>query len=540
MSASLGRRFWILLLAMTVARLVLAGSVGLSTDESHYAMYARRLAWGYFDHPPMVAFLAATSRWWGETPFGWRFGAVLCWSGALVFLAALLRRMYANERVVWRTALLLCVIPVHGLLSIALLPDATLNLFWCATMYLGWRAVTERKSQVWWIATGLAIGGSLLSKYHGVVLGMALAGFLLFTRHGRSRMLSPWPYLAACIALVVFSPNVVWNLKHDWISYAFQLSHGGGSGHPDLGKLANSIGGQLGAGSPILFCALVISFISLFRRGEAGPGQPSEERLADLYLLWMGALPFVFFCGMGFIGKILPHWPAVGWWGGAALLATVWDRRERAGGVLAVRWRRWLHAGIALSTLLIGVAYVSMFLPVSAWAHELADGVLRRLPGDHGLPAFAPEYDLSSDLHGWEEGARSLEALRRTMPRPERTFLCTHHFLTTSQLALFLDRETVATSVRDRQSQYRIWVPAEELVGWDALFVDDNHDFVGPERYGALFEKVDHDRVVVEPRRFGRPTHIFHVYRCYGFRGSYDPDLEPGALANEHRPISSP
>ncbi len=79
--------FWALLIAFTVFRLFLVNKFGLGVDESHYLLYARKLAWGYFDHPPMVAFLGAASTALVETAFTARLGAVLCWALAcLLFL----------------------------------------------------------------------------------------------------------------------------------------------------------------------------------------------------------------------------------------------------------------------------------------------------------------------------------------------------------------------------------------------------------------------------------------------------------------------
>ena len=51
--------FWIFWTGITLFRLFFADSFGLGVDESHYLLYARHLDWGYFDHPPMVAFLPA-------------------------------------------------------------------------------------------------------------------------------------------------------------------------------------------------------------------------------------------------------------------------------------------------------------------------------------------------------------------------------------------------------------------------------------------------------------------------------------------------
>ena len=69
--------FWIFLTAITAVRLVLAGKFGLGVDESHYLLYSRHLAWGYFDHPPMVAFLAALTSIFGDSVFLVRLGPII-------------------------------------------------------------------------------------------------------------------------------------------------------------------------------------------------------------------------------------------------------------------------------------------------------------------------------------------------------------------------------------------------------------------------------------------------------------------------------
>jgi hypothetical protein len=70
--------FWLFLTLITLFRLFFAGKLGLGVDESHYLLYSRRLAWGYFDHPPMVAFLAALTTLWDDGVFFVRLGPVIC------------------------------------------------------------------------------------------------------------------------------------------------------------------------------------------------------------------------------------------------------------------------------------------------------------------------------------------------------------------------------------------------------------------------------------------------------------------------------
>ena len=85
---------WLLLALVTAARLLLAGRFGLGVDESHYLLYSRRLAWGYFDHPPMVAFLAALTSQFGEGVFVVRLGPIFCSTVSLILLRLLALALY--------------------------------------------------------------------------------------------------------------------------------------------------------------------------------------------------------------------------------------------------------------------------------------------------------------------------------------------------------------------------------------------------------------------------------------------------------------
>lgn len=68
LSQSASRRwFWGILLTVAIVRLLLGAQAGLGVDESHYVVFSRHLAWGYVDHPPMVAFLGAVTSWMALT-----------------------------------------------------------------------------------------------------------------------------------------------------------------------------------------------------------------------------------------------------------------------------------------------------------------------------------------------------------------------------------------------------------------------------------------------------------------------------------------
>jgi hypothetical protein len=503
--------FWVLVAAATIFRLLISGCFEFSTDEAHYVLYSRHLSWGYFDHPPMVGFLGALTGALGHGEWFMRLGPVLCWMVSLILLRGLALAIYGDERVSALCALILAFLPVEQLTGIALLPDATLNVFWCAGMLAGWHAVQEGKWRHWLLA-GVCTGGAMLSKYHGVLMPLSFCLAVLFSRRGRRTLLSPWPYAAAVTAFLVFLPNILWNASHDWISYAFQLSHGGGSGRFDIGKLLKVVGGQMAVGSPVLAGMLPVAWFQML----GGKGNRPD---GDRYVAWFGVVVFGFFCAIGLFGKMLPHWTAVGWWAGALGIAAVVVRRLDDE---STKWRRWFSSGVVTAGLMSATLYGAVAFPLAPVLHERVSALSKRY-GEHCrlLPdpgPFKPEYDLANDVFGWKESAVRIDGIRMGMPNPGRTFIATHKFFSLSQLLVYMPESIHGTSLRERLSQYSLWFDQEQHRGWDALFVDENHQFVGPGRYSERFERVDQSPVEITTSRHGFPSHILRVYRCYGYK----------------------
>jgi hypothetical protein len=510
------RLFWLLLCAVTLFRMAIAGSLGLGTDESHYVLFSRHLAWGYFDHPPMVAFLAALTTLFGDGLFFIRLGPIICSAISLVLLRFLALALYRDERVAFWAAVLLLFMPYQHLLTVALLPDATLNLFWCGTLLALWHAMQDRKWPVW-VLVGLLFGGALLSKYHAVLLPLCVLFYLLTSPSRRFWLGRIQPYVAGLIGLIVFTPNIIWNARHNWISYAYQLAHGG-SGHFSPGKLLGAFGGQMGAWSPVIFGLLIAAFIVMARE------KPFSE--SDRFVFWTSLPVFVFFCGIGAFGKILPHWPSVGWWTGSLAVTTVTLRKISPRDNAGIRWRHWCVAAAITGFVMISFLYTVAFVPIVGRLYSHARSISMRL--NQHLPAIKPmqpfksKYDITNRLFGWEEIAERVEAIREEMACPERTFVFCHRFFTTSQLAVYLHPETVATSLHHKFNQYRFWFHAEDYVGWDALFVDDNLYFQGPKRYLPLFRKVDPEPVEIKVFRKDQLAQEIRVYRYYGFKGRFE------------------
>jgi hypothetical protein len=277
-------------------------------------------------------------------------------------------------------------------------------------------------------------------------------------------------------------------------------------------KLLKVIGGQMAAGSPVLVAMLPAAWWRMVA-GRSG------TRDGDRFTAWFGLTVFGFFCVVGMFGKLLPHWTSVGWWGGSVALASVVVRETDAG---SRRWLKLRNAGIALAAAMSLLLYASIAFPIAPAAHAGVAAVAGKIRSRTGLlpepRPFRPEYDIANDLFGWDEAAGKVALLIDTMPRPSNTFVFCHRFFAVSQLLVYLPDGTEATAMRNRSSQYSIWFDDAAREGWDALFVDENHSFVGPERYAHMFERVDPQCDEIVTARRGYPSHILRVYRCYGYR----------------------
>ena len=509
--------FWLFLALITVFRLFFADKFGLGVDESHYLLYARHLAWGYFDHPPMVAFLAALTTLFGESVFWVRLGPIICSTISLIILRYLALELYRDERVAFGSAILLQLMPYQHLLMVGLLPDATLNVFWCGTLLAVRRAMNSGKWSMW-ILAGLLFGGALLSKYHALLLALCLLGYFITSAHHRFWLKKVQPYIAVLIGLMVFIPNIIWNARHDWISYAYQLGQGAGDGL-DAGKFLIAVGGQLGVWSPVIFGLLIAVFIVIIHQQKISA--------ADRFVVWTSIPIFIFFCLAGLTSKILPHWTSVGWWTGSIAVTMVILQKIPRSNPSAKRWRRWSATAGGTGFAMTALLYMALFLPVVGpaynWARTVSLSLNRQFPALKPLKPFETGFDISNELFGWQDIAHQVETIRTQMPHPATTFVFGHRFHSASQLAVYLEPTTIATTLHHRYNQYRLWFSAEEHVGWDALFiVDQKRHRKRALRYLPLFAEMDPDPLQIRIFRGGQLSHDLAVYKYYGFKGKYE------------------
>jgi 4-amino-4-deoxy-L-arabinose transferase-like glycosyltransferase len=262
-----------LILAMTALRMIYAGAIELRTDEAYYWTWSKENVLSYLDHPPAIAwFIRFGTAIFGDTNFGVRFAGILAMLVTQLLLADIVRRVTHDVRAVVLAVLMPEAALYYGLLMAKVSPDIALIPFAIAMVWALIR-LHESGDGRWWLAAGVFAGLALLSKFTAVMLLPAVAAFMLVPDWRRRWLSSPYPWAAALIAVVLFSPVLIWNAGHDWASFRFQSVRATAAHELSLRTVGEFIGLQFGLVGFILL-PVVLSGVALtawrgYRRGDA-------------------------------------------------------------------------------------------------------------------------------------------------------------------------------------------------------------------------------------------------------------------------------
>ncbi len=341
-----------ILIAGTAAiRLLCAVSLGLGNDEAYHFLYAAHPALSYFDHPPMMAWVEmAGLTLSGGTTSAWalRIGFIVLFAGSTFILARMTSRYY-GATAGFLAALALNLTGYYGLAaSMFALPDGPLLFFWLLALDRLSMALDEPDDGRlrYWIQAGLAWGGAMLSKYHAIFIPMGVALLLLLDARRRRRLLQPGPYLAMAIGLAMFSPVLIWNARHGWVSFLFQGGRAVGGWVPRPDHLAVAVLAQAGYLFPWIWIPLVIVLVRGWRGWSTHPEGP--ERL----WLCVATLPLAAFTAVACFRPVLPHWGLIGLVPLFPMLGRAWAGRI-ADRPAPVRRRLTAYAGLSLTLIVL-------------------------------------------------------------------------------------------------------------------------------------------------------------------------------------------
>ena len=191
----------------------------LPLDLIEALMYGREWQLGYDKLPPLPWWLVEAAYLITGQDWSYYLLAQLavCAALAVIYLAA--------RPLIGGTGALVAVLIVDGLhylnyTSAKFNHDVVQLPFWALAGYALHRAL--RKGQIVdWLLLGIAVGMSLWAKYFVVVLVAPMVVFALIDRDARKCLVTPGPYIAAAVALVIMAPHLIWLVRNDFLPFAY-------------------------------------------------------------------------------------------------------------------------------------------------------------------------------------------------------------------------------------------------------------------------------------------------------------------------------
>ncbi len=358
----------VLCASLVALRLAYLGLPELMEQEAYYWNYAQHPALSYLDHPPMVAVLIwLGTKLWGVNEFGVRFAAFLCWLVTAFFSYRLSVKVFDRQAAAG-AVLLLAALPLYYGVGFLMTPDAPLHAAWSALLYFSYRSLIEDDSAAW-AGIGISLGLGLLSKYTIILLGPPFLLFMLIDRRARRWFLKPGPYVALLLTLVIFSPVLIWNMQHEWVSFLFQsakrISSESVVSTPELIGHLTLILTPAGVIGALLFFLFGKKIVRSAQTQEEPDSHLKVDR-AYLLLLLLSLLPFALFFTISFTREVKLNWTSPIWLAVLPFLGcTVTSVYGRFCSICLMAVHELWRLTLPVLILVIGVAlhYVTLGLP---------------------------------------------------------------------------------------------------------------------------------------------------------------------------------
>jgi 4-amino-4-deoxy-L-arabinose transferase-like glycosyltransferase len=335
-------------LALVALRLVCAAFTPLTFDEAYYWTWSKYLAGGYYDHPPMVAVVIRLGTMIaGDTEFGVRLVSILL---ALPMSFAVYRAtmlLFDSTRAAASATVLLNVMLMVAAGTVIVTPDAPLMTA-SSFVLLCLAELLATGRGAWWLAVGMAVGAALVSKYTALFFGPVILIWLLAVPELRRWLRSPWPYLGGLVALAIFSPVLIWNADHHWVSFAKQFGRARVDGFT-LRYIIELIPTQVAFATPPVFCLSAMGLFALWKREE---GTQAARTLINA-TVWTLTIYFVWH---SLHARVEANWfgpiyPALAIAAAVGSDVTRWPPRARRFAAVCRRWA--LPVGVAMLAALV-------------------------------------------------------------------------------------------------------------------------------------------------------------------------------------------
>lgn len=483
------RREWVLgglgiavLLAVVKVGIHLATGwrYGFHRDEFYYITGGLHPAFGYVDHPPAVPLLAgAVYRVFGDSLLALRISPALAGAALVVGAAWLAGALGGGRFAQVVAAVLMLACPLYLITNSMFQTVSFDHLAWFGVIALTVQLIRTGDRRLW-RAIGVVFGAGLLIKYTIGLLAIGLLAGLLLTPH-RHWLRMRWPYLGGLVAVVIASPNLIWQVINGFPTLEF-IRNNSAAVRED-GSLFESLLLHLLQPGPLAVPFIVAGAVFLLRADAGRFRLLGVAFLTTLLLvLVLGAKPY-------YIGPIYPLMFAAG----AVAVESFAGRREWS-------WQRpAVITALAVGNMLVMFPYFVAVLPEETAA-------------DIGV------FDLNEDMAemvGWPDFVQTVATIYDGLPpeEQEHVAILTLSYGEAGAIDVLGGEYGLPNAVSGHNS-YSFW-GARGRESDVAIVTVYRHSDIAPYFEDCQQVAVIENRFGVENEMSGRPIHL-----C---RGAHEP-----------------
>ena len=374
-------------------------SYGIFRDEYYYLACANRLALGYVDHPPLSIYVLSVWKFlFGNSLIAIRFVPAIISSATILGLGLFTMQLGGKKSAVIISMLAFMLTPIFLGMNTIYSMNTFDYFFWILSAYLFLKIIqTENKKD--WIWLGVVLGFGLLNKTSVLWLGAGIFIGTLFTPL-RKDLKTKYPYIAFIIAMLIFSPYIIWNFTHDFAHLEFMRN----AASRKYGGLTpiSFIMDQILIHNPLTILIWLPGIIFFFFKKDS-------RKFRAPGFIWLTTFLILLINGHS-KGEYISAAHQILFAGGAVMIEK-WSTMQNHG---------WIKYSIAVPVIVVGILlspFARPLLKPEIFINYQASIGLEP-PSNEGHETVFPQF--YSDMFGWEELAKNVSKVYQSLPKEER------------------------------------------------------------------------------------------------------------------------
>ena len=372
---------------IAAAAFVIYASITLDIhpDEAYYFSWSEYPKAGYLDHPPMIAYMIGLSRLLFDGNLNIRGINLLLAMATLLFLFYSIKTL---NRDIYAPIIISVLSPLFITGAVITTPDTPLIFFVSAYIFFSLKNLIDRQRITTSILSGIMLGLALLSKYtaFSIYLSLFVLYFLFKNRAGYRLHIVIIPLITS---LIVYSPNLIYNITNGYRSYIFQLSHATSSfSFEPIKTFVPFILSQIFIFSPF---AIIIFIKKIFKRED-------ENRETQQFLTIISLVPFIILIPLSIFTHIEPNWTALAFFPLVILISDEFSKKN----ILLVSSALYQYIIFILIFLQVTFSIIPLKAEIDPLSQirywkKTSEMIIQNLPPEKKVVTF--RYQLSSILY---------------------------------------------------------------------------------------------------------------------------------------------